>query len=37
MFLHPGEYFKMQGAGRKTEQIEITLYSPDDAIIRPIS
>lgn len=37
MFLHPGEYCKMQGAGRKKEQIEITVYSPDGTIIRPIS
>jgi hypothetical protein len=37
MFLHPGEYYKMQGAGRKKEQVEITVYSPDGTIIRPIS
>jgi hypothetical protein len=37
MFLHPGEYCKMQGAGRKKEQIEITVYNPDGTIIRPIS
>lgn len=36
-FCTRGEYCKMQGAGRKKEQIEITLYSPDGTIIRPIS
>jgi len=36
-FCTRAKYFKMQGAGRKKEQIEITVYCPAATIIRSIS